>query len=229
MLLTGMPAGPWGTNWWVLATQERSECVIVDPGIDSMSAIEETVSRLGLKPVAVLLTHGHIDHTFSVVPVCATYAMPAWVHPADRPRLSDPLGTSGAATQEFLLQLTGGRMPSVEPDDVRLLEDGALVEVAGLQMAVRHAPGHTQGSVVFHLPQASEGPVLLSGDVLFRDGIGRTDLPGGDPEAMRRSLREVILSFDDVTAVYPGHGETTTIGRERRESPFLRDALGDAG
>lgn len=228
MLLTGFPAGPWGTNCWILATGERSECVIVDPGMEAFDRVVETVDRHHLKPVAVLLTHGHIDHTFSVVPVCSTYEMPAWIHPGDRDRLADPLGTMSEATRGFIEQMTRGQMVAVEPSDVRSLSDGDLLDVAGLSMTIRHAPGHTPGSILFHLPTVSEAPVLLSGDVLFRDGIGRTDLPGGDPSAMRRSLREVVLSFDDDTRVYPGHGATTTIGRERRESPFLREALGGA-
>ena len=226
MLLTGFPAGPWGTNCWILAAGKRSECLIVDPGMDAFGRVQEVVAEHHLKPVAVLLTHGHIDHTFSVVPVCATYEMPAWIHPGDRDRLVDPLGTMSEATQALLHQMTGGQMVSVEPSDVRTASDGELLSLAGLDLTVRHAPGHTPGSVLFHLPHAGDVPVLLSGDVLFRDGIGRTDLPGGDAMAMRRSLRDVVLAFDDATEVYPGHGATTTIGRERHESPFLRDALG---
>lgn len=226
MLLTGFPAGPWGTNCWILAAEERSECVIVDPGMEAFERVQETVERHDLKPVAVLLTHGHIDHTFSVVPVCSTYEMPAWIHPDDRDRLADPLGTMSEPARVFIEQMTRGQMVAVEPSEVRTASDGQRLELAGLAMTVRHAPGHTPGSILFHLPDVGEGAALLSGDVLFRDGIGRTDLPGGDPAAMRRSLRDVVLSFDDETRVYPGHGETTTIGRERRESPFLRNALG---
>jgi hydroxyacylglutathione hydrolase len=107
---------------------------------------------------------------------------------------------------------------------VRELRDHEVLDIAGMRLVVRHTPGHTPGSVVFHVQ--GEEPFLLSGDVLFNQGIGRTDLPGGDLEAMRRSLQEVVMTFADDTPVLPGHGPTTTIGAERSTSPYLHELIG---
>jgi len=109
-----------------------------------------------------------------------------------------------------------------EPDDVRSLDDGVPLDLAGLKLSIRHAPGHTPGSVVISL-DAGETDVLFSGDVLFAGSIGRSDLPGGSPMDMNNSLRDVILPLDDEVIVCPGHGPQTTIGRERLTNPFLRD------
>jgi hydroxyacylglutathione hydrolase len=174
-----------------------------------------------LHPAAVLLTHGHIDHTFSVAPVCGARGITAYVHPADREMLADPAKGLNAD----LSQLFGGRMEYSEPEDVAELTDGATMTIAGIEITVDHAPGHTGGSVLFRLPEL----VCLSGDVLFAGSIGRTDLPGGSTEAMMTSLRTKILPLDDETVVLPGHGPATTIGRERASNPFLRNLIAAPG
>jgi glyoxylase-like metal-dependent hydrolase (beta-lactamase superfamily II) len=124
----------------------------------------------------------------------------------------------------------GGRLPYTEPDDVAELTDGATLTLAGLEITVDHAPGHTGGSVLFRLPGAGSSweaeQVCLSGDVLFAGSIGRTDLPGGSTPAMLTSLRDKILPLADDTVVLPGHGPATTIGRERASNPYLRDLVG---
>lgn len=222
MLVVGFPAGPWGTNCWVLATGKGEQCVVVDPGKDAAPGIEDAVREQGLDPVAVLLTHGHIDHVWSVVPVCGARGIPAYIHPDDRSMLADPLAGISAQTAQMLASMTDGKLAAGEPDDVRLLADGAVLELAGLELVVDHAPGHTRGSVMFRQAGA-EGvpPLLLSGDVLFEGSIGRTDLPGGDHEAMLASLARKVLPLDDETVVLPGHGGTTTIGDERATNPYL--------
>ncbi len=222
MLVVGFPAGPWGTNCWVLATGKGEQCVVVDPGKDAAPGIEDAVREQGLDPVAVLLTHGHIDHVWSVVPVCGARGIPAYIHPDDRSMLADPLAGISAQTAQMLASMTDGKLAAGEPDDVRLLTDGAVLELAGLELVVDHAPGHTRGSVMFRQAGA-EGvpPLLLSGDVLFEGSIGRTDLPGGDHEAMLASLARKVLPLDDETVVLPGHGGTTTIGDERATNPYL--------
>jgi glyoxylase-like metal-dependent hydrolase (beta-lactamase superfamily II) len=128
----------------------------------------------------------------------------------------------------MLEQQFGTRASWREPDDVVRLADGQRLGIAGLDLDVVHAPGHTEGSVMFALPAVPDGPLeddvdstLVTGDVLFAGSIGRTDLPGGDPEAMTRSLAGKVLPLPDDTLVLPGHGPTTTIGRERRSNPFL--------
>jgi len=222
VLVVGFPAGPWGTNCWVVAPAAGEQCVIVDPGKDSADGIEEAVREHGLAPVAVLLTHGHIDHVWSVVPVCGARGIPAYLHPQDRHLLTDPGAGLSPQTRDMLGSIAGGALALGEPDDLRELTDGLEIELAGLTFVVDHAPGHTGGSVMFR--RAGEDgvpPMLLSGDVLFEGSIGRTDLPGGDHATMLRSLTAKVLPLDDETVVLPGHGGTTTIGRERVENPYL--------
>jgi glyoxylase-like metal-dependent hydrolase (beta-lactamase superfamily II) len=219
VLIAGFPAGAWETNCYLLAPAAGEECVIIDPGHEAAAGVEEAIARHRLKPVAVVLTHGHLDHVASVVPVCGAHGVPAWLHPRDRYMLTDPAKALGRQIGAQLL----GELTVGEPDDLRELTDGAELELAGLTLTVAHAPGHTQGSVTFRLPEQPEvPPVLFSGDLLFAGSIGRTDLPGGDHEAILRSLARVCLPLDDSTVVLAGHGPQTTIGRERAANPFLR-------
>ncbi|MEZ5116923.1 MAG: MBL fold metallo-hydrolase [Candidatus Nanopelagicales bacterium] len=223
MLVAGFPAGPWGTNCFVVAPGAGEECVVIDPGKDAVDGIDEIVREHRLRPVAVLLTHGHIDHVWSVVPVCDARGIPAYIHPDDRYRLGDPVGTLMDDTRAMLDQLTGGRFEFSEPDDVRAVADGEVLDLAGLGLRIAHAPGHTEGSVTFGTDATDElPPVLFSGDLLFAGSIGRTDLPGGDTEQMMASLARVVLPMADDTVVLPGHGPQTTIGQERRANPYLR-------
>ena len=213
MLVAGFPAGSFAANCYLVATEPGAECLIIDPGEDAEPGIAEIVAQHRLKPVAVLLTHGHIDHVWSVAPVCGAKGIPAYVHPADRALLTDP--ARGLSLRPGL-DLFGGLTFS-EPDDVRELTDGAVLSLAGLEITVDHAPGHTPGSVAFR----SGTSVMFSGDLLFAGSIGRTDLPGGDPAAMMDSLARVCLTLPDETTVLPGHGPQTTIGAERASNQFL--------
>jgi glyoxylase-like metal-dependent hydrolase (beta-lactamase superfamily II) len=227
MFVVGFPAAAFGTNCYVLAPAPGEQCVVVDPGIDVVPALDDLLAEHHLQPVAVLLTHGHIDHTFSVTPVCRARGVAAWIHPGDRELLADPAKGLGPGSQ----QLFGGRLEWTEPDDVKLLADGAVVELAGLKFTVDHAPGHTQGSVMFRLdlPTEERQQLLLSGDVLFQGSIGRTDLPGGSFEQMMNSLAAKVLPLPDNTYVLPGHGDETTIGAERATNPYLAEAAPLAG
>jgi hydroxyacylglutathione hydrolase len=227
VLITGFPAAAFGTNCYVVASEAGAECVVVDPGIEVVDQLDEVLAQHRLQPVAVLLTHGHLDHTFSVTPVCGARGIPAYLHPDDDGLLADPMSGLSAETKA----LFGGRLEWAEPDDVRPLSDGEVLRIAGLELTVDHAPGHTRGSVLFRLPADAGGDlpeVCLSGDVLFAGSIGRTDLPGGDHATMLRSLATKILPLGDEMVVLPGHGPQTTIGRERATNPFLQD-LGTAG
>jgi glyoxylase-like metal-dependent hydrolase (beta-lactamase superfamily II) len=213
--VTGFPAGAFAANCYLVAPAPGEECVIIDPGQDAERGIEELLNRYRLKPIAVLLTHGHIDHMWSVAPVCGAKGIPAYVHPDDRALLSDPgKGLDLMVKQQFL-----GGMTFSEPDDVKALEDGEIVPLAGLDFTVGHTPGHTQGSVTFR-SGADDLDALFTGDLLFAGSIGRTDLPGGDHETILRSLART-LTLPDATVVLPGHGPTTTIGDERETNPFL--------
>lgn len=225
MLLAGFPSAMFGTNCYIIAPAAGEQCVIVDPGMEVEAQLDEVLREHRLQPVAVILTHGHLDHTFSVTPVCNAKNVPAYIHPDDRELLVDPMKGISRETASFF----GGRFTWTEPSDVLLMEDGVAMSLAGLDITVDHAPGHTQGSVTFRLPRAGESEVLVSGDVLFEGSIGRTDLPGGDYGQMLESLSRVILPLDDETLVLPGHGNLTTIGRERATNPFLADLVPSAG
>nr|WP_239579031.1 MBL fold metallo-hydrolase [Microlunatus panaciterrae] len=228
-MIASFPAGPWQTNCYVLATQPGAECIVIDPGMDAAAGVAEVVAEQHLKPVAVVLTHGHLDHMFSVAPVCSSYAAPAWIHPDDRALLSDPLRAMGPETQAMLQQITGTSAGFVEPDEVRELTDGARLELAGLDLGAVHAPGHTPGSVMYRTAYPNDDEVdslVFSGDVLFAGSIGRTDLPGGDHGDMLRSLRSKVLPLPDSVVVLPGHGPQTSMARERATNPYLQeDAL----
>jgi hydroxyacylglutathione hydrolase len=228
MLIAGFPAGPFGTNCWILAPGPRSEAVIVDPGMDSRAGIESIVAEHHLRPVAVMLSHGHLDHMWSVLPVCDGYGIPAWIHPDDRGLLSDPWAAVSGETRMAFASVVGAT-EFAEPSEVRELVDGAVVEIAGMSFVADHAPGHTPGSTAFRMMDTGAEPLMVSGDLLFAGSIGRTDLPGGDHAAMLRSLARVVLTQPDEMLVLPGHGETTTIGTERRVNPFLQGLPPAAG
>jgi hydroxyacylglutathione hydrolase len=220
VLVTGFPAGAFAANCYVVAPAPGEECVIIDPGQDAQRGIEEVLARFRLKPIAVLLTHGHADHVWSAGPVCAAKGIPAFIHPDDRELLADPTKGVPLAIGQ---QLFGG-VTFTEPEDVLPLADGCVLTLGGCDFAVGHVPGHTPGSATFRTDEAPDGhdtgATLFTGDLLFAGSIGRTDLPGGDHQAMLRSLARTLTMPDD-TLVLPGHGPQTTIGAERQGNPFL--------
>ena len=249
MLVAGFPAGSFAANCYVIAPAAGEQCVIIDPGQDAEPGIEEILAAHRIKPAAVLLTHGHIDHVWSVAPVCGAAGIPAYIHPADRVLLSDPArGFPLGIGQELF-----GGLKFTEPDDVKELADGMTMSLVGLEIIVNHAPGHTEGSVTFRLPPgdpdaaagepitvqgrsrtgragpADKDGVLFSGDLLFAGSIGRTDLPGGDYQTILRSLARVCLTLPDETLVLSGHGPATTIGAERLANPFLAGLAPESG
>lgn len=226
MLVRGFPSQVFGTNCFVVAPAAGEECIVVDPGIGVEQQLDDLLREHDLRPVAVLLTHGHIDHVFSVTPVCGARGISAYIHPDDRDMLRDPMASFGGGDP------FGGRLTYTAPDDVKLLDPSQPMELAGLQIDLDFAPGHTAGSVMFRMPGSPVGdeptsPLLLSGDVLFQGSIGRTDLPGGSWERMQESLRRTILPLPDETVVLPGHGQATTIGAERSTNPFLLQLVAD--
>jgi glyoxylase-like metal-dependent hydrolase (beta-lactamase superfamily II) len=215
MLIRVHPAPMFATNCWVLASERGSECIIVDPGgPDVTPDIESIIAQENLKPVAVLLTHGHLDHTFSVVPLADGYSIPAYIHSNDRLALTRPEVLHGA---DLMATLTGKAWS--EPAQVEELRNNQLFEAVGLSIKVIHAPGHTSGSLMFLV----NDEVLLSGDVLFAGSIGRTDLAGGSHESMQKTLSTKVLTLADHLRVLPGHGPDTTIEFERRTNPYLKE------
>ena len=207
MKIVQIPNGAFAENCYLVLDGEARECAIVDPG-EEAGLILHKVKETGCAPVTIWLTHAHVDHVVGVAIVAAETRVPIWLHPADR-QLYDAVPQQAAW---FGLDLPG-RLPSPTRD----FAHGDTVCVGSRTFAVRHAPGHSPGSVCLIAPG-----VALTGDVLFAGSIGRTDLPGGDFETLIGSIERELLVLPDETIVYSGHGPETTIGRERRTNPFLK-------
>ena len=212
MLLTGFPAGMLACNCYVLASRKGSDAIVVDPGQRAMGSLRRVLDENRLTPAAVLLTHGHIDHIWSAQKVADTYGCPAFIHPEDRHMLSDPIRGLGPRLGQMALSALFREPRQV----VELDRDGAVLDFGGLAVTVDHTPGHTRGSVVFRVDNH-----VFTGDTLFKQSVGRTDLPGGSGNALLSSIVEKLLVLEDDTLVLPGHGESSTIGLERRTNPFL--------
>lgn len=215
MLIASFAAPAFATNCWIIAPGEGQECIVIDPGMPDVSfEVMKICQEHRLKPVATLVTHGHLDHTFSVLPVCDGYGIPVYIHTEDRVLLKNP---EKALSQVFAQSLEG--MVFSEPSDVRELRNGDQLDFLDMKIQAIHAPGHTRGSIIFMI----NDEVLVSGDVLFAGSIGRTDQPTGSPKDMENTLRKKILPMSDLLRVLPGHGPETTIGHERRANPYLKD------
>lgn len=200
------------TNTYVIASEHGGQAVIIDAPPD-IEAISELVKRHDLLPVALLVTHGHVDHAGGAGSVVERTGVTAYLHPDDDWLASDP---------ESQLQALFGFVPPGQytpPEQYWDLTHGDRLPLAGMTIEVRHTPGHTPGHCVFVVEE--EG-LLFSGDQLFAGSIGRTDLPGGDFETLMQSMETEVLTLPDETRVLPGHGPETTVGRERRLNPFLK-------
>lgn len=223
MFIASFAAGPWQTNCYLVGPDGSDDVVVIDPGVGAAAQVDALCSEHGRRVAGVLLTHGHIDHVASAADVADAAGVPAWIHPTDRDLLTDagPLLPEAARVQ-LGIDLR-------EPAELRLLSDGEHVAVAGLRFDVHHAPGHRPGCVLFStLRDADEpdaGPLVFAGDVVFAGSIGRTDLPGGDPDAMRATLRDVVLALPDEATLLPGHGPVTTMRAERASNPYLQPAF----
>lgn len=203
------------TNCYVVAPEPGGPAVVIDVPPD-VPAIVDLLTRHDLTPVAALVTHGHIDHVGGAGEFVARTRVAAYLHPDDEWLAADPLTQLRSI---FGFAPAGAEGAFSPPERFADLADGERLELAGIEIDVLHTPGHTPGHVCFHLP--AEG-TLFSGDQLFKDSIGRTDLPGGSFEQLMESMAHKVLPLDDETRVLPGHGPETTIGRERRHNPFLR-------
>jgi hydroxyacylglutathione hydrolase len=216
VFITGFPAGLLACNCYVLARSDGSDAIVVDPGQRAMARLRRILDEHHLTPAAVFLTHGHIDHIWSAQKVADTYGCPAFIHPEDRFMLADPIKGFGPRLGQLML----GALFREPRQVVELDRDGDKIELGGITVTVDHTPGHTRGSVVFRIDDGPTG-VVVSGDTLFRNSVGRTDLPGGSGRDLLGSIVAKLLVLDDETVVLPGHGESTTIGAERRTNPFL--------
>jgi glyoxylase-like metal-dependent hydrolase (beta-lactamase superfamily II) len=204
-----IPNGVFAENCYLVMDEETGECAIVDPG-EEAGLILHKLQATGAKPVAIWLTHAHLDHVLGVPRVAAETGAPVWLHPADR-ALYDAVPEQAA-----WFGLAG---PSRLPAPDRPFAHGDTLQVGASSFEVRHTPGHSPGSVCLVAPG-----IALGGDVLFAGSIGRTDLPGGDFETLIGSIERELLPLPDDTILYSGHGPETTIGRERRSNPFLTGA-----
>ena len=230
MFVIGFPAAAFATNCFVVAPTPGEECLIVDPGVGVVDRLAEVLREHRLRPAAVLLTHGHLDHVYSVTPVCQSHNVAAHIHDDDRYRLHDPISIMGEPLR-LMLESQFGPLPTwSEPDDVISLPGGGHLDIAGIGLDILHSPGHTEGSVMFRVEDVPDAMgadsgldrTIFAGDVLFSGGIGRTDLEGGSDADMTATLRDVVLSQEDDSLVLPGHGPATTIGRERLTNPYLQ-------
>jgi glyoxylase-like metal-dependent hydrolase (beta-lactamase superfamily II) len=200
-----IPNGTFAENCYLVVDQPARLCAIVDPGEDA-GLILHKLRQTGARPVAIWVTHAHLDHVLGLPRVKAETGAPIYLHPADRP-LFDAVPRQAAA-----YGLPSTPLPPPDHDWAH----GDTVRVGSLTFAVRHAPGHSPGHVVL----VGDDRALV-GDVLFAGSVGRTDLPGGDADTLLGSIERELLSLPDATIVHSGHGPDTTIGRERRTNPFL--------
>ncbi len=206
----GFTFNPFQENTWVV--HDGSDAILIDPGCSNASEEKQLSTWLddnGLKPVRLVLTHAHIDHVLGVAWVHKAYGLLPELHRADLPLLK------GAPRQGQLY----GIHCDPSPDPQRYIEDKEVIELGGHRLEVLFVPGHSPGHIALY---HKEGSFVISGDVLFKQSIGRTDLPGGDLDTLLRSIKEMLFPLGDHVTVHCGHGPSTTIGNERRSNPFLR-------
>lgn len=213
-----------------MAEAPGTPCAVIDPGMESLEGVRAVVEKHDLTVGAVLVTHGHFDHMWQAAEVADEFGAPLWIHPADRHLLTDPLAAVSGPSADLLRQQFGLEdMPEFhEPADVRDAVEGATITVGNLIFTVDHTPGHTPGTLAYRIDYDGPEPVsqlMFSGDFLFYGSIGRTDLTGGDHAEMQNSLREKILTLPDDVVVLPGHGQQTSIGREKATNPYLLELM----
>jgi hydroxyacylglutathione hydrolase len=203
MYLDVFDANPYGTNCWLIASDDSPDAIVVDPGFEAR-AVRAMLETAGKRPAAVLLTHAHMDHAEAAGDFAGA-DVPVFVHEAD-----------AVAYDDVACWNPGFENPLSRVKDLRTIEDGEVLAFSGFDIAVWHTPGHTPGHCCFRM-EAS----VFSGDLVFSGSIGRSDFPNSSPADMRSSLVR-FLTLPDSLPVLPGHGPRTTVGRERETNPFLQ-------
>ncbi|WP_448587285.1 MBL fold metallo-hydrolase [Thermocrinis sp.] len=210
MILKVLPVGPLEVNCSVLIDEKSNHSVVIDPGAD-LGVILQALK--GTEPKLILATHGHIDHVGQVKGLRERLEIPFLMHKEDLFLINDPIWNG-------FDKYVGADIPCPEPDD--FLEEGQELSVGSIKLRVLHTPGHTPGLCCFY---CEEEKLLIAGDLLFRGSVGRWDLPGGNLEELKRSLKRVFSEIPEDVSVVCGHGEGTTIGREKKFNPLVRDLL----
>jgi hydroxyacylglutathione hydrolase len=202
--------GEYENNCYVLRkSDEVSDCLIIDTSLPDPK-LNNFLKRHNLNPLAVIITHGHADHIVGLTDLRKNYPdIKVYIHDLDQHMLTEA---------ELNLSALVGRDFKTAPADV-IVQDGDMIEIAGLKLKVLHTPGHTQGGICLY---CQEDGVLFSGDTLFSDSIGRADFPGGDMEQLIQGIRAKLLTLPEETKVYPGHGQATTIKREKKFNQYLK-------
>jgi glyoxylase-like metal-dependent hydrolase (beta-lactamase superfamily II) len=208
MLHEILPVGMLACNCSVFGDQQSGEALVIDPG-DNIPEILEVVARHGLRVTAIVITHAHIDHIGGAQELKAATGAPVYMH-------ADDLGLYERLDMQALW--LGMETPERVEIDVPAGE-GERLRIGAADFEIRHTPGHTPGSISLWIPTEKK---LIAGDTLFMDSIGRTDLPGGDSRQILRSIRDKLFPLPDETVVIPGHGPTTTLGREKEFNYFLQ-------
>jgi hydroxyacylglutathione hydrolase len=203
-----LPVGMLGCNCSVLGDETTREAIVIDPG-DDVADIIAILDRHKLKVTMIVITHAHIDHIGGAEKLRVHTGASVYMHEADK-MLSDQL-----AVQAAWLGIEAPKDPGID----KAASEGDVIRAGSIEGHVLHTPGHTPGSISIYLPVEKK---LIAGDTLFQRSIGRTDLPGGDTAQIGRSIRGKLYTLPEDTIVFPGHGETTSIGEEKRENPFVR-------
>ena len=206
-----IPVGPLATNCYLIGNPETKELLIFDPGADA-AGIKSAVKETGMKPVAIFLTHGHFDHMGAVKNLKTEYGIPVIAGEEEKDLLSDKdYVLPGMFREEY----PNPDALLITPD--RLVSNEELLDIAGLYVTCLHTPGHTAGSYSYFFPAES---MVVSGDTLFMESVGRTDFPTGSNEALMNSIKSVLYELPEETIVLPGHGPATNIGYEKRYNIF---------